>query len=128
MKSKSILPECNRGWIRRLDFTTKHPSRILTVVKALLAAEQEMAEIVNSTIVRREPKIEPIRWTLENVERYYYIDEQNRKVFTELNYWYCETTTLRKETKRIASTPLGEEHKLPEWAKSITQFKQLQHQ
>ncbi len=118
MRSKEIFPESKRDWIKKLDRTNpNYNNRVITLVKALLAAEEEL-EKGGITVVTPPP---PIRWTLEKVERYKYSTGRNFTNYVEISYWYSETTLERKETKRQIDILDSNTHKLPDWALTITE-------
>lgn len=59
-------------------------------------------------------------WKIETVDRYWHWNGRNSMRFVEVTFWYCAKTLERKETTRTESIYTGQEHKLPEWAKSIS--------
>ncbi|MDX8564664.1 hypothetical protein OZ664_11700 [Elizabethkingia sp. HX WHF] len=60
------------------------------------------------------------RFEIESVDRYYYYDGRNSKRYVETTFWYNPYTLERKETQRNEFICTGQEYKLPEWARSIS--------
>jgi hypothetical protein len=60
-------------------------------------------------------------WKIESVDRYYHFCNRYQTKYVETTYWYEPHTLERKETTRIFEINYQDIHKLPDWAKSITQ-------
>lgn len=112
--SKDILPDRSRGWLLKLDLSGQTKSRVITLYKALLAAEK---------IADNKELLPMAKWTLETTDRYWYCSGRNQKKYREVSYWYKPDTLERKETMRELEIFNGEDHKLPDWCKTITERK-----
>jgi len=63
------------------------------------------------------------KWEIESVDRYWYYSSRYAKTYIETTFWYEPHTLKRKETQRVEPNFFGEQRQLPDWAKSITEYR-----
>jgi hypothetical protein len=62
-------------------------------------------------------------WEIESVDRYYYAYSRNEDIYKEVTFWFNPLTLERRETVREVLVLHNNKYSLPDWAKSITNYR-----